>query len=362
MQSKQELSWDLKIHIAIGVAQGLGYLHSINILHRDIKSENFLVGDAWQIKVCDLGFARKVDSLSRKRSMSICGTEEYMSPEMLVGLDYNEKVDVFSYGIFLAELISLCYLPTDFKRTAATQFGIDIIKFKDLIPDDCPAQLADLVIDCCSFSSYSRPSFEKVVHRLADIQVLLPRFYIRPATRTFDYFEEILVGSTEGSCRRPRAGVEEIKFKEYLVDEAAFGELEEIKFEELQLEEIKLQEVDFLDVEETEPFSSESSTEGTSNLSSGISTIETPMIKPIFSSFSSYNARGFESEKSTDFENSSDSEDGEIDYLEMEEVSMVNLKVVEIPNGNEFKNSELVNNEFDSNVVTRNKKYSYYYN
>lgn len=63
----------------------------MNILHRDIKSENFLVGDAWQIKgiassyivshsrvVCDLGFARKVESLGRKRSMSICGTEEYM--------------------------------------------------------------------------------------------------------------------------------------------------------------------------------------------------------------------------------------------------------------------------------------------
>ena len=169
--------------------------------------------------------------------------------------------------------------------------------------------------------------------------------------------------------------------KEYFVDEAAVdnfvdvAEVEyELELEEIKLEEIKLQdlELDFdLEEEATEPFSSESSTEGKSNLSqsSGASAVEMPAIKPIFSSFTSFSARGFESEKSTDLEDSSDSEQGDVDYLEMEEMNLENVKVVVIPEEcddnksvDELKYSDVMHNDFDDDVVTRNEKYSYYYN
>lgn len=333
LQTKQELSWDLRIHIAVGVAQGLGYLHSVNIIHRDIKSENFLVGDAWQIKVCDLGFARRVESLGKKRSMSICGTEEYMCPEIMVGLDYNEKVDIFSFGIFLVELITQCYLPTDFKRTAATQFGIDTLKLKDMVPPDCPAQLMDLVLDCCNFSAYSRPDFEKIVCRLLDIQALLPHFSI-PAPLTYEYFEEVNVYEEESQPSRSRAAVEEIKYKEVPVEEYFIDEAEDaMEYEEITFKEVPV----------------EYHTTGDCTPQSDGSAHSEKLITPLFHSM--YNRSN---SKSSTIEASDD----EFDGLKTEEISLVNMKLVEI------HDDELANEytDFDNGVVTRNEKYSYYYN
>jgi len=309
LKTKKFMSWDLKIHIAIGVAQGIGYLHSQNILHRDVKSENFLVGDKWQIKVCDYGFARRIESLGRKRSLSICGTEEYMAPEVLVGLEYNEKVDVFSYGIFLAELLTQCYLPTDLKRTPANQFGLNVVKFKDLLPDDCPTQLSDLVIECCNQISNNRPNFENVIHRLHDIQYLLPFFSIM--NEPVYEFEELLEEVKEHMISRRKSK----RSSRTVV-------MQEIKIEDIEEEDLLF--ADNFEIEMSESISE------TSEYVSGVS-----------------------GELDDDF-----------DEMDMEEFKVENFTLIEIPDEPDkahFSFEEHKDMDKD-HFVTINEKYSFFYN
>lgn len=57
-------------------AKALAFLHAKGIIHRDVKSKNFLVDENMKVKICDFGFARTASS--QKRPMTICGTNEWM--------------------------------------------------------------------------------------------------------------------------------------------------------------------------------------------------------------------------------------------------------------------------------------------
>lgn len=90
------------------VCKAVAYLHEQGIMHRDIKvrnrktqPENILLTKNGLAKLCDFGFAAETDS-PRK---TLCGTYEYMSPEMAMGEPYTQKNDIWSLGILLFELI-----------------------------------------------------------------------------------------------------------------------------------------------------------------------------------------------------------------------------------------------------------------
>lgn len=103
------------IHIREGLPEGLAlrflyqtalalqHMHERNILHRDIKPENVLLDDNFNVKVCDFGWACKADD-DEYRS-SVCGTYEYMSPEIVYNRKHNKKVDVWCLGVLLYEML-----------------------------------------------------------------------------------------------------------------------------------------------------------------------------------------------------------------------------------------------------------------
>ncbi|KAH9252969.1 hypothetical protein BASA81_009125 [Batrachochytrium salamandrivorans] len=97
------LGWKYRTTIALGVCQALAYLHDLEIIHRDIKTENVLLTPNGSPKLCDFGFARK---WNKHKQMTMCGTDEFMAPEIYFGMQYDEKVDLFSFGIVLAELLT----------------------------------------------------------------------------------------------------------------------------------------------------------------------------------------------------------------------------------------------------------------
>jgi LIM domain kinase 1 len=84
------LSWSLRVYLMMEITKPLAYLHSRNIVHRDVKLENVLVGQNWSIKLCDFGFARCMDNVetkvrdSRMRKMTVAGTDQWMAPEVLM--------------------------------------------------------------------------------------------------------------------------------------------------------------------------------------------------------------------------------------------------------------------------------------
>jgi serine/threonine-protein kinase len=94
------------ISITIQVAEGLKAAHGKNIVHRDIKSSNVLLGPDNQAKVLDFGLAKTSMSTKLTKMGSTIGTIAYMSPEQIKGREVDQRSDLWSLGILLYELIS----------------------------------------------------------------------------------------------------------------------------------------------------------------------------------------------------------------------------------------------------------------
>jgi len=105
--------------------------------------------------VGDFGFARRQ---SRGR-MTLAGTEEYMAPEVTLGKDYDEKADVYGYGVVLIVLASSKDPPPRAPQ-AGFDFSPDVLKAA--IPPDCPRMFASLIEHCVQYKPQSRPSFQEI--------------------------------------------------------------------------------------------------------------------------------------------------------------------------------------------------------
>ncbi|XLS82014.1 hypothetical protein HN51_047845 [Arachis hypogaea] len=110
--SSNTLDWSKRYNIALGTARGLAYLHEEClewILHCDIKPQNILLDSNYQPKVADFGLSKLLnrDVLTNNPNFSmIRGTRGYMAPEWVFNLAVTSKVDVYSYGIVLLEMIT----------------------------------------------------------------------------------------------------------------------------------------------------------------------------------------------------------------------------------------------------------------
>jgi serine/threonine protein kinase len=91
-------------HVATGIVDGMCYLHSHDIVLRDLKPGNVGFDEEMNVRLFDFGMARKVSECD---SEEICGSPRYMAPEVMQCLGYTPKVDVYSFGILLYELCTL---------------------------------------------------------------------------------------------------------------------------------------------------------------------------------------------------------------------------------------------------------------
>ncbi|KAG8923202.1 camp-dependent protein kinase catalytic subunit [Tulasnella sp. 418] len=87
---------------AAEVSMAIDYLHSQNIIYRDLKPENILIGADGHIKLTDFGFAKHVPDLT----YTLCGTPDYLAPEVIQNRGYNKSVDWYAVGILIFEMLA----------------------------------------------------------------------------------------------------------------------------------------------------------------------------------------------------------------------------------------------------------------
>eukprot|EP00658_Telonema_sp_P-2_P049635 TRINITY_DN37775_c0_g1_i3.p1 TRINITY_DN37775_c0_g1~~TRINITY_DN37775_c0_g1_i3.p1 ORF type:complete len:207 (-),score=41.52 TRINITY_DN37775_c0_g1_i3:468-1088(-) len=87
---------------ALQMSAALEYCHSKHVIHRDIKPENLLLGDNGALKIADFGWSVHAPHSRRK---TLCGTLDYLPPEMVEGKDHDAAVDLWSLGVLIYEFI-----------------------------------------------------------------------------------------------------------------------------------------------------------------------------------------------------------------------------------------------------------------
>ncbi|KAJ4979293.1 hypothetical protein NE237_010073 [Protea cynaroides] len=130
-QSLQALPWSMRLKIAQDAARGLTYLHEkmeFQIIFRDFKASNILLDDQWNAKLSDFGLARQGPSEGLSHvSTAVVGTLGYAAPEYIQTGRLTAKSDVWSYGVFIYELIT-GRRPLDRNRPKSEQKLLDWVR------------------------------------------------------------------------------------------------------------------------------------------------------------------------------------------------------------------------------------------
>ncbi|KAF1780368.1 Protein kinase-like domain [Phytophthora cactorum] len=167
------LSWARdKIHMAVGVARALEYLHGYSppIIHRDLKSRNILLTRQLEAKVIDFGVSR--GRLDNTMTAGV-GTPFWTAPEILEGKRYTEQADIYSFGVVLSEL-DTCKIPfydcagSDGKKTKPFHILQEVMAgtLRPSFSQDCPPRIRRIGVLCCQHDPARRPSAAQLVEML----------------------------------------------------------------------------------------------------------------------------------------------------------------------------------------------------
>lgn len=172
-----ELTLQQELKICYDVTLAMKYLHSLKpqIIHRDLKSLNVLLkepvkdsGSLPWAKISDFGLAKMNAEAAEswEGKMSRVGTGNWMAPEIYTG-EYDEKVDVYSFAMFMYEVICSEVPFEEYDSPNVCRDGVrpDL----NMLPDDCPQRLSQLMQDCWAHDPKERPPFPEILETMKEI-------------------------------------------------------------------------------------------------------------------------------------------------------------------------------------------------
>ncbi|XP_076761334.1 LIM domain kinase 1 isoform X1 [Xylocopa sonorina] len=204
--TNEVLLWEQRTSFAKDIAAGMAYLHSMNIIHRDLNSHNCLVREDKTVVVADFGLARimqngntpdnckysrhsdgepRTSRKERKKRYTVVGNPYWMAPEMMNGNKYDEKVDIFSFGIVVCEIIGRVYADPDY-LPRSRDFGLNQHVFKEKFCSSCPEMFYTIAFLCCDLNPDKRPPFEVIQVWLQGLAIHLSMGTELPSDLEFD--------------------------------------------------------------------------------------------------------------------------------------------------------------------------------
>uniref|UniRef100_A0A8B9KJV4 Mitogen-activated protein kinase kinase kinase n=1 Tax=Astyanax mexicanus TaxID=7994 RepID=A0A8B9KJV4_ASTMX len=202
LRAGRKISPRLLVDWASGIASGMNYLHLHKIIHRDLKSPNVLVTHNDAVKISDFGTSKELSDKSTK--MSFAGTVAWMAPEVIRNEPVSEKVDIWSFGVVLWELLTgeIPYKDVD---SSAIIWGVGSNSLHLPVPSTCPDGFKILMKQTWQGKPRNRPSFRQILLHLdiasADVLGAPQETYFKSQAEWREevkkHFEKI---KSEGTC------------------------------------------------------------------------------------------------------------------------------------------------------------------
>uniref|UniRef100_A0A8C2XPL8 Mitogen-activated protein kinase kinase kinase 12 n=1 Tax=Cyclopterus lumpus TaxID=8103 RepID=A0A8C2XPL8_CYCLU len=198
----RKITPSLLVDWSMGIAGGMNYLHLHKIIHRDLKSPNMLITHDDLVKISDFGTSKELSDKSTK--MSFAGTVAWMAPEVIRNEPVSEKVDIWSFGVVLWEMLTgeVPYKDVD---SSAIIWGVGNNSLQLPIPESCPDGFKILLRQCWNCKPRNRPSFRQILLHLdiasADVLSTPQETYFKSQAEWREevkqHFEKI---KSEGTC------------------------------------------------------------------------------------------------------------------------------------------------------------------
>jgi len=189
-----------RFRIAYQVTSGLYYMHSLKLLHRDLKPDNVFIDEDTNARLADFGFTEYVAGRRMKDGQTTLGTEMYMAPELLENREFDEKCEVYSLGLTIFALFSKKHPFGRVKtgKVADAQKKIRYLPFDESdysthLYDGKPLkELYDLLSRCFAYDAENRPELCDVLTNLVDIGI---RSVIRRSSTAEEYWKQLCHGT-----------------------------------------------------------------------------------------------------------------------------------------------------------------------
>ncbi|KAF0408743.1 kinase-like protein [Gigaspora margarita] len=173
LQNKK-LVWPKKIQLAGQIAEGMSYLHSIDITHRDLHTSNILIHDG-NIKISDFGNSKYLNSIAATSSKEFCGVIPFIDPRKLENpkYPYDKKSDVYSIGVLMWEISSdgqPQFSQNGDNNPIGLLLGITRGSREKPIAGT-PKQYIDLYLKCWGYEPNERPSMAEILQQLNSLEL-----------------------------------------------------------------------------------------------------------------------------------------------------------------------------------------------
>jgi len=166
---KPPLGRDALVGQLVQVARGMEYLHSLRphpVLHRDLKSHNILVAHDGRLVVADFGLARFHVTANAAEMTAETGSYRWMAPEVIRHEPYDERCDVYSFGVLGWEMVTYS-IPFLHQTPVQAAIGVARDSLRPPLPEHTPEDVKAILESCWHRQPGERPDFSTLVSKLA---------------------------------------------------------------------------------------------------------------------------------------------------------------------------------------------------